>query len=43
VYEDEQFEGLESVGKALQRLGSRATWGKVIVDVRRDATEKAKL
>jgi len=43
VYEDEKFEGLESVSKALQKLGSRATWGKVIVDVKKDTNSKPKL
>jgi hypothetical protein len=43
VYDEEKFEGLESVGKALQMLGSRGTWGKVIVDVKSDANAKAKL
>jgi NADPH:quinone reductase len=43
VYDEDKFEGLESVGKALQKLGSRGTWGKVIVDVKSDAHIKAKL
>jgi NADPH2:quinone reductase len=43
VYDDEKFEGLEGVGKALQKLGSRGTWGKVIVDVKSDANSKNKL
>lgn len=43
VYDDEKFEGLESVGKALQKLGSRGTWGKVIVDVKPNANAKSKL
>jgi len=43
VYGDQKFEGLESVGEALQKLGSRGTWGKVIVDVKKDANAKAKL
>jgi NADPH:quinone reductase len=42
IYE-EDFIGLESVGKALQKLGSRGTWGKVIVDVKPDANAKSKL
>ena len=41
VYDDETFEGLESVGKALQKLGSRGTWGKIVVDVNL-ATSSAK-
>jgi NADPH:quinone reductase len=40
---DEKFDGLESVGKALQKLGSRGTWGKVIVDVKPDANLKSML
>jgi NADPH:quinone reductase len=44
VYDQESFEGLESVGRALQKLGSRGTWGKVVVDVKPDAgSAKAKL
>ena len=43
VYDEEKFEGLESVGKALQKLGSRGTWGKVVVDVKPDANLKSKL
>jgi len=43
VYDDDKFEGLESVGHALQKLGSRGTWGKVIVDVKSDANVKSKL
>jgi NADPH:quinone reductase len=39
VYDEESYEGLESVGKALQKLGSRGTWGKVIVDVKPDAAK----
>jgi NADPH2:quinone reductase len=42
VYDEESFEGLESVGKALQKLGSRGTWGKVVVDIKPDAAAKAK-
>jgi NADPH2:quinone reductase len=44
VYNDESFEGLDSVGKALQNLGSRGTWGKVVVDIMPDAANaKARL
>jgi NADPH:quinone reductase len=43
VYDEENFLGLESVGKALQKLGSRGTWGKVVVDVKPDANSKSKL
>jgi NADPH2:quinone reductase len=43
VYDEESFGGLESVGKALQKLGSRGTWGKVVVDIKPDAKAKARL
>ena len=44
VYDEESFEGLESVGKALQKLGSRGTWGKVVVAIKPDASSaKARL
>ena len=43
VYDSEKFEGLESVPRALQKLGSRETWGKVIIDVKPDANAKPKL
>ena len=43
VYDEEKFEGLESVGGALQKLGGRGTWGKVIIDVKPDAGSKSKL
>ncbi|KAG9237358.1 hypothetical protein BJ875DRAFT_370110 [Amylocarpus encephaloides] len=33
VFTDKEFVGLESVGEALQSLGSRGTWGKVVVKV----------
>jgi len=44
VYDEESFEGLESVGRALQKLGSRGSWGKVVVGVKPDASSaKARL
>jgi NADPH:quinone reductase len=44
VYDEESFEGLENVGKALQKLGSRGTWGKVVVDIKPDVPKaKARL
>lgn len=44
VYDEESFEGLDSVGIALQKLGSRGTWGKVVVDIMPDAAKaKARL
>ena len=43
VYDDDKFEGLESVGNALQKLGSRKTWGKVVVDIRPDMSAKSRL
>jgi len=33
VFGDEKFVGLEGVGRALESLGSRGTWGKVVVKV----------
>ncbi|RMD44388.1 hypothetical protein DV735_g625, partial [Chaetothyriales sp. CBS 134920] len=36
VYTDKQYVGLEDVPKALIALGSRATWGKVVVEVPED-------
>lgn len=33
VYTDKEYVGLESVGAALKSLGSRETWGKVVVKV----------
>ncbi|OJJ48075.1 hypothetical protein ASPZODRAFT_140408 [Penicilliopsis zonata CBS 506.65] len=33
AFQDESFVGLDSVGRALQALGSRGTWGKVVVRV----------
>lgn len=33
VYTDREFHGLESVGEALEMLGRRETWGKVVVSV----------
>ncbi|PGH16931.1 hypothetical protein AJ80_04999 [Polytolypa hystricis UAMH7299] len=41
-FKDESFVGLESVPKALHALGSRGTWGKVVVNIADgdDALEK---
>jgi len=36
VFTDRQFVGLDSVGDALNMLGSRGTWGKVVVKVPQD-------
>lgn len=41
VYNDRTFRGLESVGNALEMLGKRETWGKVVVEV--PETEKSRL
>ncbi|KAJ5734799.1 hypothetical protein N7533_013202 [Penicillium manginii] len=41
AFKDESFYGLESVPKALQALGGRETWGKVVVNV--DDKAKSKL
>ena len=40
AFKDESFVGLESVPKALQALGGRETWGKVVVKVVDDAKSK---
>ncbi|KAI5781843.1 hypothetical protein EDC01DRAFT_694001 [Geopyxis carbonaria] len=39
---DGVYKGLESVGQALEDLGARKTWGKVVVDVQ-EAGEKSRL
>lgn len=39
-FKDESFVGLESVPKALQALGGRETWGKVVVNIVGDAKSK---
>ena len=33
TYSDQQYQGLEAVPDALVALGSRATWGKVVVEL----------
>lgn len=43
AFKDETFVGLESVPQALQALGSRGTWGKVVVKVIDDDAAKSKL
>ncbi|KAL4897409.1 alcohol dehydrogenase [Aspergillus ambiguus] len=43
AFKDESFVGLESVPRALQALGSRGTWGKVVVKVIDDEPEKSRL
>ena len=40
VYSDKEFTGLERVGEALGMLGSRATWGKVVISVPQDGASK---
>lgn len=40
VYTDREFVGLESVGEALESLGSRGTWGKVVVKVPKEGESK---
>jgi len=40
AFKDEGFIGLESVPKALQALGGRETWGKVVVQVIDDKASK---
>jgi len=33
TFTDQKFQGLDSVPKALQALGARETWGKVVVEL----------
>jgi NADPH:quinone reductase len=40
IFTDEKFVGLERVGDALVALGSRGTWGKVIIEVPQDKESK---
>ena len=40
VYSDRTFTGLEKIGEALEMLGRRETWGKVVVSVPQDAQSK---
>lgn len=40
VFSDSEFVGLESVPKALESLGSRGTWGKVVVKVPQEGGSK---
>lgn len=40
VFTDKEFVGLESVGEALESLGSRGTWGKVVVKVPQEGESK---
>lgn len=40
VYTDREFVGLESVPEALKSLGSRGTWGKVVVKVPQEGESK---
>jgi len=39
VYKDEKFVGLDRVKDALVALGSRGTWGKVVIDVLEDKSK----
>lgn len=39
-YEDKEYVGLEKVGEALQALGARDTWGKVVVKVPQEGQAK---
>ncbi|KAJ5225109.1 hypothetical protein N7468_006334 [Penicillium chermesinum] len=43
AFKDASFAGLESVPKALQALGGRETWGKVVVNIVGDEKAKSKL
>jgi NADPH2:quinone reductase len=40
VFTDKEFVGLESVPDALKSLGSRGTWGKVVVKVPQEGQSK---
>jgi NADPH2:quinone reductase len=40
VFTDKEYVGLESVPEALKSLGSRGTWGKVVVKVPQDGQSK---
>ena len=40
VYNDKKFVSLESVSEALQMLGRRDTWGKVVISVPQDGQSK---
>lgn len=40
VFTDKEFIGLETIGEALQMLGNRKTWGKVVVKVPQDKVSK---
>lgn len=40
VYTDKEYVGLESVPEALESLGSRGTWGKVVVKVPQEGQSK---
>jgi len=40
VFTDREFVGLESVPDALKSLGSRGTWGKVVVKVPQEGQSK---
>lgn len=43
VFSDRRFKGLESVPAALNALGGRETWGKVVVEVKEDDKTESKL
>ncbi|KAF9883321.1 hypothetical protein FE257_003739 [Aspergillus nanangensis] len=40
VFSDREFRGLESIPRALKELESRATWGKVVVDLAQSGEAK---
>ncbi|EGY17239.1 hypothetical protein VD0002_g8406 [Verticillium dahliae] len=42
-FSDERYDGLERVPAALTALGSRGTWGKVVVKVPQEGGQKSKL
>ncbi|KAJ5180796.1 hypothetical protein N7492_004006 [Penicillium capsulatum] len=43
TFKDESFSGLESIPRALQALGGRETWGKVVVNVEGNEKGQSKL
>lgn len=37
---DKVYQGLDGVAPALKALGSRDTWGKVVINVKKDQPQK---
>jgi NADPH2:quinone reductase len=42
TFTDQNFQGLDSIPRALQALGGRETWGKVVVNLRANEGEEAR-